>query len=163
MERVTRKKAIALISLVVILIVLLLLAGMVTYVSSDMITESKKIAFAKDTTAVYDAIQEYYSVNGDIPVLDGGIQMDAATYKSKITDTNFLTVLIDEINKNGDEMATFYEVDMSKIGIKDSVYGIKEDSDDIYLVSNISYVVYYYPGMKINKNIYFSNSYIVNK
>jgi len=163
MKKDTSKKGIAVISLVLIIIVLSLLTGMITYVSNDIISESKRTAFAKDTDVIYDAAQEYYAVNGDIPRLESGLEMDAATYKSNITDGSYLEALTEEIASNGDENAIFYEIDMTKIGIEDSIYGLKENEKDLYLISNVSNVIYYYPGIKINKDIYFSNSVIINK
>ena len=163
MKKSTNKRAIALISLVMVIMVLTLLAGMVTYVSVDLIKETKKITFATDTETIYDAVQEYYTVNGDIPVLDNGAQFDSTTYVASIADDNYAEALSDEIIANGDEYAIFYEIDITQIGIKDTKYGVKETENDIFLVSNVSHNIYYYPGRKINNDIFFSNTYILEK
>ena len=157
------KKAIALISLAILLAVMIMLAGVVSYVASDMITNSKLVKFSKDMTTIYDAVQEYYAVNGAIPVREGGLELDVAEYKSNVTNGDYLNVLTNEIAGNQDENSTFFQIDMTKIGIEDSTYGIEKTSKDIFLVSNGSNLIYYYPGFKIKGDIYFSSSYILDK
>ncbi len=162
----SKKSAIALVSLVLIIMILLMISGIVTYVSYDIIKQSKETVFAKNSQAISDAVEEYYAVNGDIPVLTGGVAISASEYETRIESLKgdtFSKILLEEITKNNDENATFYEIDITKIGIEDMKYGIKKDSNDIYLVSSDSYTVYYYPGTKINGDIYFSTSNIINK
>jgi len=67
------------------------------------------------------------------------------------------------IVKNGDKEAMFYEVDISKIGIEDMKFGVRKNENDIFLVSNESHVVYYYPGYEIGENIYFDSMNILDK
>lgn len=163
MKKTANKNGIALISLGIAVLVLLLLASVVTYVSNDIIDEAKKTAFAKDTSVIYEAAQEYYAVNGDIPSLEDGVEIDFVTYKNEITNSKYLQVLEEEVEKNGDLNSIFYEIDMAKIGIDTTKYGTKQTADDIYLISNLTQNIYYFPGIKINKNIYFSNINIVEK
>ncbi len=157
------KRAIALISLVLVILVLLMITGLITYVSVDMIAEAKKVAFSKDMTTIYDSVQEYYAVNGDIPVLEGGYELSADAYRNSITEASHKTALNTEIINNGDEAATFYEIDMSKLGIEEMSYGVKKTATDVFLVSNVSQNIYYYQGREFNNNIHFSNSYILEK
>lgn len=163
MKKITSKEGIALISLVLMIIVLLMLSGLITYASYDIINESKKITFANDTATIYDAVEEYYMVNGTIPVLEGGIEINYDAYISSITGDVYLSALSEEVSNNGDENAIFYEIDMSKIGIKDIKYGVKENAKDLFLISNISHNIYYYSGYKIKNNVYFSNTSILSK
>ena len=163
MKKTASRKGIALVSMAIIILILLLFAGVVTYVSNDIIDESKKTAFAKDIAVIYEAAQEYYAVNGDIPSLNDGVVMDFETYKSETINAKYLQVLEEEVVKNNDEQSIFYEIDMTKIGVDTSKYGTKQTEDDIYLISNLTQNVYYFPGIKINKNIYFSDINIVEK
>lgn len=164
------KKAIALISLVMVIIVLIMISGITTYLGYDILYESKKTAYAKDILAVQEAVEEYYMVNGSIPNLDGGKVIDATQYIANIntlkgTDaSNFLSLEIQNNNDDGEDVV-FYEIDLSKIGIEESSYGVKENGNenDIYLVSNDTHVVYYYPGHNIDGKVYFSNLEMLNK
>lgn len=163
MNKNTCKEGIALVSVVLAIMVLLMLSGLVTYIGNDMINTSKMTAFAKDTDIIYEAAEEYYIVNGDIPTLAGGVQFDYETYLNSITDSKYSETLISEISANEDQEAMFYEIDLSKIGIEDSRYGVKSNEDDIFLISNNSHCIYYYPGYEVQGNIYFSNTFIISK
>lgn len=146
--------------------VLIMISGIVTYVSYDMITISKQTTYAKDLENISDAVEEYYAVNGSIPVLDGGLEVTAEQYKANIeviNGTKITEILTEEIAINNDENATFYEIDISKIGVEDLKLGLKSDEYDLFLVSNDSHVVYYYQGYEINGNVYFSNVNIMDK
>ena len=165
MKTLENKRAIALVSLVLVIIILMMLAGIVSYVSYDMIAESKKTVFAKDITSVNDAAQEYYAVNGSLPILDGGIEFSATEYEQRINelgDVDKLDTLVEEISLNGDVESYFYEVDMSKLGIEESKLGIKTDAEDVFLISTNN-VVYYLPGYKISTGTYFSCVRITSK
>lgn len=165
MKMLEGKRAIALVSLVLIIIVLMMVAGIVSYVSYDMIAESKKTVFSKDITAVNDAAHEYYAVNGSFPILEGGIELTATEYEQKINDlgnVDNLDILIEEITLNGDLESSFYELDMSKLGIEDSKFGVKNDADDVFLISSNN-VIYYLPGYKISRGTYFSSVRITDK
>ena len=159
------KRGVSLISLVVITIVLVMLSGLVTYMSTDMIIDSKKVAFKKNMETLSDAVEEYYAVNGDIPVLSEGAVFTKAEYESLVSEdygTKYSQALALEIIENGDENSTFYEVDISKIGIKDLNYGTGEDENDIFLIANDSHLVYYLKGMKIKDDIIFSSTFVLD-
>ena len=158
-----KKKGIALISLGIVVLILIMLSGFITYVSIDVISESEKVSFLKDITTIYEAVQEYYAVNGDIPSSDAGKVLGVDEYKSSQSSEAALNSLDIELIKNGDEQATFYEIDMSKIGIDKSIYGVKKTGDDLFLVSNVSQNIYYFPGIEIDNNIYFSNVFLIEK
>lgn len=162
----TKKSGIALISLTIVIIVLVMLASLVTYASYDIISESQKVTFAKDITTINDAIEEYYTVNGSLPIFDGGVAVSVAEYKEKITqirDEKSLNQLVYEIELNDDSEATFYEIDLSKIEIDNLKYGVKSDENDIFMVSNQSNKVYYLKGYDILSKVYFSNTSILEK
>ena len=139
------------------------MASIVGYAGIDIITTANKASFAKDIKKVYEAVEEYYGVNGDIPVVVDGISMDVTSYKRNIADDEYLEALTMEITDNDDSDATFYEVDLSKIGIDEIGYGIKKRDNDVFLVSNKTHTIYYYAGQKFGKDIFFSNASIVNK
>ena len=157
---------IALITLSIILMVLVLLSGVITYIGYDIMVTAKNTAFAKDMETIVDSIEEYYAVNGSLPVLEDGKKITADVYKSNIEELLGETLaneLAEELVKNDDENATFYEIDISKIGIDDLKYGIKETPDDIYVISSDSHIVYYYCGYENSSGFYFSNTDLIDK
>lgn len=166
MKKQTPKKGIALVTLSIVIVILVLLSGIITFVSYDIMTTAKNTAFAKDMETINDAVTEYYAVNGNIPVLSGGKEITADKYKesiNKLLGEEALANLIDELNKNGDEEAVFFEIDISKIGIDDLKFGIKENENDIYIISNNSNKVYYYLGYENSSGLYFSNIDMIGK
>ena len=143
----------------------MLISGMVTYISYDMIVESKKTAFLHDIGVVNDAVEEYYAVNGTLPILSSGIEITANEYKQKINqlyDVDALNSLKEELNLNNDLDSNFYEVDISKLNIEASKFGLKETETDVFLVSTNN-LVYYYSGYKMATGIYFSGVKILDK
>ena len=166
MIRKNNTRGIAMISLVLTIIILVMLAGMVSYAGYDIINESKKTAFAKDLETLYDATQEYYMVNGSIPILESESGFSTDEYIGRITTLNGAEAaenLQSEILKNEDQTATFYEVSIQKIGIEDITYGVKKNENDYFIISDNSYKIYYYPGETINGNWYFSDTIILEK
>lgn len=138
---------------------------MVTYISYDVIAESKKTAFLHDIGVVNDAVEEYYAVNGTMPILNSGIEITANEYKQKVNqlyDADALNCLNEEIALNNDLGSNFYEVDISKINIESSKFGLKKTETDVFLVSTNN-IVYYYSGYETSTGIYFSGAKILDK
>lgn len=165
MKKKSDKRAIALISIMIIITVLLLLSGIVTYAGKEIIITSKETTFIKNMETINDSVEEYYIVNGSIPNLEDEIGISVSQYKENIRILNGNKAeekLSSEIIKNGDEEAIFYEIDISKIGIDEIVYGTKENEYDFYLVSNVSHKVYYYPGYEIGNELHFSGIDIID-
>lgn len=143
----------------------MLISGMVTYISYDMIVESKKTAFLHDIGVVNDAVEEYYAVNGTLPILSSGAEITVNEYKQKINqlyDADALNSLTEEITLNNDLESDFYEIDISKLNIESSKFGLKESETDVFLVSTNN-LVYYYSGYKTSTGIYFSAVKILDK
>lgn len=165
MEKKLKKSGIALVSLTIIIIVLMLISGIVTYVSYDIMSEGKKTAFLHDVEVVNSAVGEYYAVNGSNPILSTGTQITASQYKQKINelyDENAAESLTQELTQNGDLEATFYEIDLAKLNVETSKFGVKAEAEDIFLISSNNNI-YYYSGYQIANDIYFSNVKIMDK
>ena len=166
MKTKTQKRGIVLASLLVSIIILSIIAGMVMFVGTDIVKNAKIAAFAKDLTAVYDSSLEYYTVNGDIPVLTDGRSYTAIEYQNAIeglTNSSYYSSLKTEIEQNLDTDAVFYEIDISKLGIESTEYGVSGEENDFYLISNNSHYIYYFKGFDANGEIYFSSSVITDK
>lgn len=159
------KNGIALLSLTIVIIVLMLISGMVTYVSYDIITDGKKAGFLHDIDIVNAATDEYYVVNGSYPILETGTQVTANEFEEKINelyDNGTVDILKEELTQNNDLNAIFYEIDITKLNIETSNIGLKKDENDIFLISSNNNI-YYYSGYRILNDIYFSNSKIIDK
>ena len=161
MKKTNTKGGIALISLSIVLIILVLISGVITYIGYDIIVTAKNTAYAKDMETITDSVMEYYAVNGSFPILENGKEVTTDEYEQDIIDLlgeEAALRLANEIIKNNDEEAVFYEIDISKIGIDDLKFGIKENENDIYVISNDSHIIYYYLGYENSSGLYFSNS-----
>ena len=159
------KRGIALISIVIAIIILMMLAGIVTYMGSDIIQTTKSTAFANDINTIYEATQEYYAVNGSLPVVEL-TERTATDYLEDIRNIfgeDAAESLSSELSKNGDSGATFFKVDIEKIGIKELHYGNETDSRDFFLISTVSQEIYYYEGYEIDDELHFSNVTIMEK
>lgn len=165
MEMKLKKSGIALVSLTIIIIVLMLIAGIVTYVSYDIMTEGKKTAFLHDMETIDSAVEEYYAVNGTFPILNTGVEITAEEFKEKIKelyDTAAADNLNEELTQNNDLEATFYEIDLTKLNVETSEFGVKEEAEDIFLISSNNNI-YYYAGYQIVNDVYFSNAKTMDK
>jgi len=167
MIKTINKKGISLIVISIVLVILVLLSGLVIYMGNDIILTSKNTVYARDLEKITEAVSEYYAVNGSLPILkENGKEMKAEKYKSDIKELlgeDKLAILEFEIKENNDEEAIFYEIDISKIGIDDIKYGVKENEHDLFLVSSESHVIYYYIGYENRTGVYFSNTQIIRK
>lgn len=150
------KRGITLISLGITVIILLIILSSVVVGTSTIINKSKKTAFSKDLKTIEDAVSIEYNTNGILPVVSG-TTYTVEQVKAMVTDTSNLATLVTELTENNDTGSTFYKIDLSKIGIKNSKRGTEADGNvkDIYLVSD-NLKVYYPIGLKVSGNIYFS-------
>lgn len=159
------KRGIALISIGIAIIILMMLAGIVTYMGSDIINSTKSTAFAKDINTIYEATQEYYAVNGSLPVV-ADTERAAGEYINDIENKlgeEAKASLSEELTKNGDSGAMLFKVDIEKIGIKELHYGNGADAMDFFLISTNSQEIYYYKGYEIDNELYFSNVNLMEK
>ena len=168
MKKNNTKVGIALIALSIVILILVLISGIVTYIGYDIITTAKNTAYAKDMETITDSVMEYYVVNGSLPVLDVGKEITAHDYEQEIKNVlgdEAAIKLATELIQNEDEDAILYEIDISKIGVDDLTYGVKKNGNenDIYVISNISHIIYYYVGYENSSGLYFSNSDIMEK
>lgn len=126
--------------------------------------KSKRTTFLHDIGIVNDSVEEYYAVNGSLPILSSGIEITVDEYRQKINQTydeDALNSLNEELTLNNDLESNFYEVDISKLNIDSSSLGMKYDEMDVFLVSTNN-VIYYYSGYETSTGIYFSNVKLVN-
>lgn len=156
------KSGVSMIILVITIIVMIILATAGIAISSTIITNSKKTAFAEDLQAIQDAVTEYYVNNNVLPTFVNNnvpVQYTKAQFIGQQTEGN-KTLLESELVFNSDESADniFYVIDMAKIDVKSSSRGLGglETPEDVYLVSKDTKTVYYYQGYNINGEAYYS-------
>lgn len=155
------RNGVSLIALIVIIIILIMLSGIVGYSGIGVMQDLKEASFYEDSQTIADAVEEYYLVNGDIPIKTGGLNISKIEFLQHVTEKRGQTISnkLDELLKaNEEDNSNFYEVDMQKIGVESAKYGLKEKGeDDIFIVSNTTAKAYYYSGFKFKKNVYFIN------
>lgn len=129
------KKGITLVTLLVILIVMIILATTVVVSGANAMNNAKKIKFASELLFMQETIQDYMR-----------------THESNLPIKGSLV-----INENLPE-GEYYEIDMALLGLVETTYGNKLNSDekDIYVVSKNSKEIYYLKGLKIGNNIYYN-------
>lgn len=154
------KKGISLISLVITIVILLIILSTVVTSTVIITNNSKKTLFAKDLKAIEEAVVSEYNTSGVLPTVSGS-DYTAQEIKGMLDDDQEISL---EFVENADEGSNFYEVDLIKLGIKNSSRGTKKEGNikDIYIVSD-NLNVYYLSGLKVGGQTYFSLTYSLVK
>ncbi|MDD2628493.1 MAG: hypothetical protein PHR25_03590 [Clostridia bacterium] len=151
------KQGISLLVLTIIIIVMIILAGTVVYTSAEATNNSKMAAFISDLETIGEAVEKYYLNNEELPiVLD--TEYTKTSMINQLIEEDRKKVLSKEIDELNDTEKKFYEIDMSKLEIKFSQYGMKEDGDplDAYYISEGNHNIYYLKGRRIARKYYFT-------
>lgn len=128
------KKGITLIALSTTIVVMIIILTTVTISSTNAINNSKKVKFATELLSLEQAVEDYKLLHqGQLP-----------KKSTQITSANL-------------PEGIYYEIDMSVLGLIDTTYGKKLNSDnnDIYVLSSTG-KVYYLKGLKIASNTYYT-------
>ncbi|MDF2866345.1 MAG: hypothetical protein K0R72_1163 [Clostridia bacterium] len=148
------KGGISLVILIVSMVVLLILATTIFVSASSAIDTAKLTTFAKDLNKVQDSIESYYISNNVIPSLNGSELMNKDEF---LSISRFSDILVEEIIKNNDLNSQFYTIDLNKINITNTPYGLKKyGENDVFVISYPSMNVYYPYGFSAKNNTYFS-------
>ena len=141
------KKGISLVSLTVVIIVLVILAGIVVIKGIDSAKIATVNQFAIEMLNIQTAVDEYHYRNNKYPVT---------------TDIVFSTANINESSLNQfdsenivDNQITLKLIDLSLIGIKDSEFGKNEGEQDVYALSDTTGKIYYLAGIEYKGKIYY--------
>jgi len=150
----TSKKGVTLITLVITVVILSLITGAVIVNSFGAINKTKLAKFGESLKIIEDKVEEYYVVNGRLPI----IQHKQYTSQEIIglNTTGNSARLGNEITKNKDEDSNFYEIDFLLIKVNLSTTGHKSTQDDVYVISDKTGKVYYLKGEKVGDEVYFS-------
>lgn len=144
-----KKKGIALVSILVIVLVLAILVSGVALGGSDILLRSRKLKFANEILQVEKLTKDYEirkNKNLDFEIISYNLD--------SITDETRREYFINEADEDGNIL--LYVVDLSKIDSLESIRGNYSSSEaDRYLYSSKSKKVYYDKGLDIGGTIYF--------
>lgn len=148
------KNGIAMVTLVVTIAVMLTLVSVITYTGINTANTSKKMAFASEIKMVQECIDSYRTNNeGNFPTSDFvTIDLSNASIdvKKQFTDNG------EEIIENKVYLS---KIDYTKIELNSLNRGLGQTSDDIYVLSTKSGIVYYAKGLKIGNITYYTLTY----
>lgn len=148
------KNGIAMVTLVVTIAVMLTLVSVITYTGINTANTSKKMAFASEIKMVQKCIDSYRTNNeGNFPTSDFvTIDLSNASIdvKKQFTDNG------EEIIENKVYLS---KIDYTKLELNSLNRGLGQTSDDIYVLSTKSGIVYYAKGLKIGNITYYTLTY----
>ena len=148
------KNGIAMVTLVVTIAVMLTLVSVITYTGLNTANTSKKMAFASEIKMVQECIDSYRTNNeGNFPTSDFvTIDLSNASIdvKKQFTDNG------EEIIENKVYLS---KIDYTKLELNSLNRGLGQTSDDIYVLSTKSGIVYYAKGLKIGNITYYTLTY----
>lgn len=138
------KKAISLVSLVIVIVVMIILCGTVIITSNNSVKLTNKTMFANEILNIQTLVDEYYSNNGTYPA--GSVK----SFNYTTLDTKSQEQFSLETSN------TFYEVSLADIGLSNVEYGNKGTENDVYVLSKTTGKVYYLEGVEFEDNIYYT-------
>lgn len=142
------KKGVSLVSLVVIIIILGILAGIVVVSGLDSAQTINIQTFASELLSVQNATDEYYKRYEKYPVVT---EVILNTSEVDASDLNQFE------NENIVEGKIYFQIiDISLLGIKDLEYGSFEQTKDIYVLSENTGKVYYLQGAEYENKVYYT-------
>ena len=148
------KNGIAMVTLVVTIAVMLTLVSVITYTGINTANTCKKMAFASEIKMVQECIDSYRTNNeGNFPTSDFvTIDLSNASIdvKKQFTDNG------EEIIENKVYLS---KIDYTKLELNSLNRGLGQTSDDIYVLSTKSGIVYYAKGLKIGNITYYTLTY----
>lgn len=143
------KRGITFLNVMVAVVIMAIFSSTATIVGINVLNDSKKDKFATEIAFIQEAVNNYHSKNDEYPILE------AVTVNLKNVNTNDMVQFINE-TQAADSTIILYELDFSKLGTIDTIYGHSEEIQDIYAVSKESGIVYYLKGININDVTYFT-------
>ena len=151
-EKISLKKGVSLIVLLMTIAVMLILLTTITVSSSNIINNSKKRQFAKELYEIQNLVDKYKYENNDYPYI---IENDEnKTVKKNVENISNIFVGEEKV----DNVITLYPINLSKVGVENLSRGInKEDNEeDVYAFSNKTGKVYYVKGYKVGDDTYYT-------
>lgn len=145
------KKGISFTVLAITVLIMVILLTSLTIAGSSTVSNSKKLSFATEISALQMAVDSYKEKNDTYPIKN-----------SIVVDISALNEYSrNQFASNGEELqldrVVLNEIDYEKISITSLRYGNQEEGEnDLYAVSPKTGKVYYAKGMKVGTKLYFS-------
>lgn len=146
------KKGITATSVAIMVVIVMMLVGTITTLSYNSIQNAKKTVFALEISSIQEAVDKYVSdsVLGEYPTIGNEYLIDISGVSSAASSQ------FDEETKTANNEIAVYEVDLSILGITDTVYGNKNTDKDVYVLSKGTGRVYYLEGIKLKSTTYYT-------
>ena len=157
-----KKSGVTILVLVITIIVLAILAGASIKGVANVLDKANKQNFVTELKTLQDKTKEYYITFGELPVDKTKfytVQQLFDLYTAEIE----LKSIKNEVNKNSDNEAVFYKLDLNELEVETEKRGKSATSKDIFVVSSYNYNVYYLQGEVIEDKIHFSLVNLIEK
>lgn len=155
---------ITLIVLVISIVIAIILSTAAVLNMNNIVADANKVNFARELETITEKTKEYYTQNNEIPLIADTNEMSLSDILNLASlsddDKNDLMFEVNEANDNFDniQVKKFYQIDLKKLGLKNSKRGYKRfGNNDVYIVSD-SMTVYYLKGISLGSERYFSLS-----
>ena len=136
--RYKARSGVTVVSVLIIVVILSVLAGIVTISTNYILEETFKKEYSSEYSLVKSATNDYVLRNSGI------VDFEETELHISSIDTEYLAQFEGEnIVNNKIQM---YIIDLEKIGIYNATYGINAQEDDVYLLSKDTKQVYYKRG-----------------
>ena len=157
-----KKRGVTILVLVITIIVLAILAGASIKGVANVLDKANKQNFVTELKTLQDKTKEYYITFGELPV-DKTKSYTVQQLFDLYTDEIELKSIKNEVNKNSDNEAVFYKLDLNELEVETEKRGKSATSKDIFVVSSYNYNVYYLQGEVIEDKIHFSLVNLIEK
>ncbi len=144
------KSGVSIVALIIVLIVMSMLVGITVMSTNGVIQETNAREFASELKQIEYLVKQSKILN-DNEILN----FPARTILVSNLTSEQNEQMSEEI-VNGATQIVLYEVDFNTIGANNTIYGKKEDENDVYVVSNTTGKVYYLKGFKWEEKIYYT-------
>lgn len=146
------KKGITATSVAIMALIIIIIIGTITTLSYNSIENAEKITFSLEISNLQELVDKYSRDNTlDIySILEN-------EYLIKLTGISSRSISqFDGEPQNDNNEIVVYELDLSALGITDTVYGNKKTEKDVYVMSKTTGRVYYIEGIKANGITYYT-------
>ena len=149
MIRMRKKQGITVTVMVITIIVLIILAGTITFSMYSTINYSTLSAWANEITNIQDIVDEELNSTSDTNFALGNILLDISS--AKIDANQF-----DGENISVENTIELRILDLGKLGINNTQYGNLETDNDVYAFSTETGKVYYVQGIEVDGSMYYT-------
>ena len=152
---IKKKSGVSYVVVIISIMIFLILLSIITISSNRIINNTKKKQFAKEIYEIQNLVDKYKYENEELPytVLDDNTKESILLEITDNIKNQFKNEDITEDNK-----IVLYLVDLNKIGAENITKGTRKDknSNDVYVFSNKTGIVYYAKGYRVGNNIYYT-------